>query len=239
MPARGGERAGCLRCQPLPSLIKAQSLSLKSAPQARTLFSPMTNCPPLPPTHSPSETALSEVTEQTRICQVLCPLLGLSALAALAMVDLSLEIRPRPHGILRRGISMPLAVPRLPDHSSCYFSHPQNVSETQGPVRPTPARAEALPPSKTAPQCGPWEETSLPQPPCPVSTLQSSLPAGRLPRANALSSQRPSAPPEPAPAGLSTTRKDQILGFLLGSFAPSLKSPRADSSYLIFIRFPT
>ena len=139
----------------------------------------MTNCPPLPHTHSPSKTALSEVIKQTPICQVLCPLLGLSALAALSMVDLSLEIRPRPHGILRQGISVPLAVAGLPDHSSCYCSHPKSVYEIQGPVQPAPVPAEALPPSEISPPVWPLGK-DLPAP-ChcdPSPTSQPLLPPG-------------------------------------------------------------
>lgn len=80
---------------------------------------------------------------------------------------------------------MPL-VPRLPDHSSCYFSHLIAVAVFQGPVQPSPVLAHALPPSEVSSTALPWgKEPSL------ISLLSHSPVAHRpLPPACALKPQR-------------------------------------------------
>lgn len=110
-------------CQLLPSLIKAQFLALRSAsPSYNPPFShsklPHSSTHPRTGPLSPKRPALRAPTNPYLSSPM--PSLGLNAFAALDMVDLSLEIHPRLHGILRP--LMPLGAPRLPDHSTCSFS---------------------------------------------------------------------------------------------------------------------
>lgn len=144
-----------------------------------------------------------------------CPLFGLNAPAALDMVDLSLEIRPCPHRVPRH--SVPLAIPRLPDRSSCFFSL-LSLSHTCGHVpgpsfQPSPEPTHALPPSKISSAASSLGKRTM----CPCD--QSPAAHQPLPQANALKNERLLFPPESAPAlGLSPCIRIKFLAFILTSY---------------------
>lgn len=143
------------------------------------------------------------------------------------MVDLSLEIHPCPHRIPRH--SVPLAIPRLPDHSSASSpSYLINVAMFQGPVF---SPLLSLPMHSLPPRFHPRH--------CSWGKGQCALVISCSPPATATSQ----CPEKPAPplssrisscSGFFTMHKDHILGFHLDFLSIAIKSPCADSSYLIF-----
>lgn len=144
---------------------------------------------------------------------MLCPLFGLNASAALDMVDLSLEIHPCPHRILRH--SAPVATPRLPDHSSCFFSLlSHKCGHVPGPsFQPSPEPTHAFPPSEISSTAISLGKRTM----CPCN--QSPAAHQPLPQANALKNQRLPFPPESAPAlGFSPCIRIKFLAFILTSY---------------------